>query len=103
MKCSRSYGNDTLVRERLVIEKKPTSIYWDPIRDRNVAFEIVDIRGFKKLGRTGYYLVQYKPRILDADDEFGLELPEVRLVKECKTGLREDANFELLESDLRQK
>ena len=34
----------------------------------NEAFEIVDIRGFKKLGRTGYYLVQYKLRILDADD-----------------------------------
>jgi hypothetical protein len=30
------------------------------------------------LGRAGYYLVQYKPRILDADDEFLLEFPEVR-------------------------
>ena len=37
----------------------------------------MDIRRFKKLGRTGYYLVQYKPRILDADDEFPLEFPEV--------------------------
>jgi len=44
----------------------------------NEAFEIVDIRGIKKLGRTGNYLVQYKPRILDADDEFPLEFPEVR-------------------------
>ena len=38
-----------------------------------LAFEIVDIRGFKKLGRTGNYLVQYKPRILNADDEFPLD------------------------------
>jgi len=30
------------------------------------------------LGRTGYYLVQYKPRILDVDDEFPSEFPEVR-------------------------
>ena len=30
------------------------------------------------MGRAGYYLVQYKPRILDADDEFLLEFPEVR-------------------------
>ena len=44
----------------------------------NEAFEIVDIRGFKKLGRTGYYLVQYKPRVLDADGEFPLEFPEMR-------------------------
>jgi hypothetical protein len=43
-----------------------------------LAFEIVDIRGFKKLGRTGNYLVQYKPRILDADDEFLFEFSEVR-------------------------
>ena len=50
-------------------EWMPTSKYWDPIEDMNEAFEIVDIRGFKKLGRTGYYLVQYKPRIL---------FPEVR-------------------------
>ena len=62
----------------MVKEWLPTSNYWDPIRDRNEAFEIVDIRGFKKLGRTGYYLVQYKPRILDADDEFPLEFLEVR-------------------------
>ena len=37
-----------------------------------VTFEIVDISGFEKLGRTGYYLVQYRPRMLDADDEFPL-------------------------------
>ena len=43
--------------ERLVKEWMSTSNYWDPIRDRNEAFEIVDIRGFRKLGRTGYYLV----------------------------------------------
>ena len=36
------------------------------------------IRGFKKLGIMGYYLAQYKPRILDADVEFSLEFPEVR-------------------------
>ena len=30
------------------------------------------------MGRTGYYLVQYKPRVLDADGEFPLEFPEVR-------------------------
>ena len=56
----------------------PTSNFWGPIRDWNEAFEIVDIRGFKKLGNTGYYLVQYKPRILDADDEFPSEFPEAR-------------------------
>jgi hypothetical protein len=44
----------TRARERLVKEWMPTSNYWDPIRDMNEAFEIVDIRGFKKLGRTGY-------------------------------------------------
>ena len=55
----------------------PTSNNWDLIRDMNEAFEIVGIRGFKKLGRTSYYLVQYRPRILDADDEFPLEFPEV--------------------------
>jgi hypothetical protein len=44
----------------------------------NEAFEIVDVRGFKELGRTGYYLAQYKPRILDADDEFLLEFSEAR-------------------------
>jgi len=68
----------TRVRERLVKERMPTSKHWDPIRDKNEAFQIVDIRGFEKLGRTGYYLVQYKSRILDADDEFPLEFSEVR-------------------------
>ena len=76
----------TRARERLVKEWMSTSNYWDPIGrrirlkigDMNEAFEIVDIRGFKKLGNTGYYLVQYKPKILDADDEFPLEFPEVR-------------------------
>ena len=38
----------------------------------------MDIRGYKKLGRTSYYLEQNKPRVLDADDEFPLEFPEVR-------------------------
>ena len=41
----------TRARERLVEEWLQTSNYWDPIRDRNEAFEIVDIRGFKELGR----------------------------------------------------
>jgi len=68
----------TRTKERLVKEWISTSNYWDPIRNMNEAFEIVDIRGFKKLVRTGSYLVQYKPRILDADDEFPLEFPEVR-------------------------
>ena len=44
----------------------------------NKVFEIADIKEFKKLGRTGYYLVQYKPRVLDADSEFPLEFPAVR-------------------------
>ena len=30
------------------------------------------------MGRSGYYLVQNKPRILDSDDDFPLEFPEVR-------------------------
>ena len=64
-------------RERPVTQKVSTQNYWDPIRDVNEAFEIVGIGGFKKLGRTGYYRVQYKPRILDADDEFPFEFPEV--------------------------
>ena len=68
----------TRARIKLVKEWIPTSNYWDPIRDKNEAFEIVDIRGFKKLGRTGYYPVQYKPRVLDADSEFPLEFPSVR-------------------------
>jgi len=50
----------TRARERLMKEWMPTSNYWDPIRDRNEAFEIVYIRGCKKLGRTGYCLAQYK-------------------------------------------
>ena len=41
----------TRARERLVKEWMQTYNYWDPIRDKNEAFEIVDIRGFKKLGR----------------------------------------------------
>ena len=65
-------------KERLVTEWIPTWNYWDPIRGMNGAFEIVCIRGFKELGRTGYYLVQYKPRILDADEEFPLKFPKVR-------------------------
>ena len=43
----------TRTRERLVKERISTSNYWYPIRDMNEAFEIGDIRGFKKLGRTG--------------------------------------------------
>ena len=50
----------------------------NPIRDINEAFQIVDIRGFKNLRKTSYYLVQYKPRILDADDEFPFKFTEVR-------------------------
>jgi len=38
----------------------------------------VNISGFKKSVRTGYYLVQYKPRILDAVDKFPFEFVEVR-------------------------
>ena len=68
----------TRARERLVKEWMQTYNYWDPIRDTNEAFEIDDIRGFKELGRTGYYLVQYEPRILDAYDKFPLDFPEVR-------------------------
>ena len=77
-KAQNAMEMETRARERLVKEWMPTSNYWDPTRDMNEAFEIVDIRGFKKLVRTGYYLVQYKPRILNADDEFPLEFPEVR-------------------------
>ena len=43
----------TRARERLVKEWLPTSNYWDPIRDMNEAFQIVDIRGFMKLSNTG--------------------------------------------------
>ena len=68
----------TRARERMVKEWMPTYNFWDPIRDKNEAFEVVDIKGFKKSGNTGYYLVQYKPRILDADEEFPLEFPEMR-------------------------
>jgi len=56
----------------------PTSNYWDPIRDMNEAFEIDDIRGFKKLSNTMLFFVKYKPRILDADDGFPLEFLKVR-------------------------
>ena len=39
----------------------------------------MDTRGFKILSDTGYYLVQYKPRKLDADDDdFFLEFLEVK-------------------------
>ena len=78
MESSRCHGIEK-EGERKTGERVDANIeYWDPIRNRNEAFEIVDIRGFKKLGRTGYYLVQYKPRILDADDEFPLEFPEMK-------------------------
>jgi hypothetical protein len=39
-------------RERLAKKWMSTSNYWEPIRDINEAFVIVDIRGFKKLGRA---------------------------------------------------
>ena len=61
-----------------MIEWIPTPNYWDPIRDMNEAFEIVDIRGFQKLSNTMLFFVKYKPRILDSDDEFPLEFVEVR-------------------------
>ena len=68
----------TRARERLAKEWMQTSNYWDPIGNMNEEFQIVDIRGYKKLGRTGFYLVQYKPRVLDANGEFPLEFPEER-------------------------
>ena len=77
MESSRCHGDENEGERRRVKEWMPTSNYWDPIKDRNEAFEIVDIRGFKKLGRAGYYLVQYKPRILDAADEFPFEFIEM--------------------------
>jgi len=77
-KTQHAMVSKTRAGERLVKEWISTSNYLYPNRDMNEAFEIVDIRGFKDLGRTGYYLVQYKPRILDADDEFPLGFLEVR-------------------------
>ena len=68
----------TRAREKMVKDWMQTSNYWDPIGDMNEAFEIGDIRGHKELGRTGCYLVQCKPRILDSDDDFPLEFPKVR-------------------------
>jgi hypothetical protein len=38
-------------REKLVKEWMPTSNYWDPIRDMNEAFQIVDIKRFEKSRR----------------------------------------------------
>ena len=78
MESSRCHAIDNEGKRKTGEEWMSTSNYWNPIRDINEAFQIVDIRGFKNLRRTSYYLVQYKPRILDADDEFPLEFTEVR-------------------------
>jgi hypothetical protein len=53
-----------------------TSNYWDMIRDMHEVFEFVDIRGFMRLGNPGYCLVQCKPGVFDADDEFPISRGE---------------------------
>ena len=45
--------------------------------DRNEGFEIRDIRGYRKGGNRKEYLVEYGPRVLEADIEFPEEFPEV--------------------------
>ena len=41
-------------------------------------FRLWILEDLRNRAERGYYLVQYKPRILYADDEFPLEFPEVR-------------------------
>ena len=50
---------------------------WDPVNDRNEVFEIADIRGYKKKRLAEYYLLEYTPRILEADAEYPEEFPEI--------------------------
>ena len=65
-------------RKKLVEEWLKKSNRWDPVEQKNEAFIIKDVRGFKKEGRKGMYLVEYAPRILEADPEYPIEMPEVR-------------------------
>ena len=51
---------------------------WDPVTQKNETFIIEDIREFKKVGRRQMFLVVYKPRVLEADEEYPMEMPEVR-------------------------
>jgi len=66
------------MRKKLVEEWLITSNTWDPVEQINEVFIIEDIRGFRKEGRKGMYLVEYAPRILEADPEYPIEMPEVR-------------------------
>ena len=43
-KTQHAFELETRARERMAKEWISTSNYWDPIRDMNEAFEIVDIR-----------------------------------------------------------
>ena len=65
-------------RKKLVEEWLKKTNRWDPVEQKNEAFIIKDVRGFKKEGRKGMYLVEYEPRILEADPEYPIEMPEVR-------------------------
>mgnify|MGYP007121700340 CR=1 FL=1 len=50
---------------------------WNENDGRNEGFEIRDIRGYRKRGNRREYLVEYEPRVLEADIEFPEELPAV--------------------------
>ena len=62
------------MRKKLVEEWLITSNTWDPVEQINEVFIIEDIRGFRKEGRKGMYLVEYAPRILEADPEYPIEM-----------------------------
>lgn len=66
------------LRRKLIEDWLPTSNQWDPVTQKNEKFVIEDIRDFKKVGRKQMFLVEYEPRILEADEEYPMEMPEVR-------------------------
>ena len=54
-----------------------TSNYWDPIRDMNEAFEIVDIKGFRNLAERVIILCNINRLYWMQMMTFPLEFPEV--------------------------
>ena len=74
----RDYIDRRKEERRKLIEKwMPGSNEWNENDGRNEGFEIRDIRGYRKRGNRREYLVEYEPRVLEADIEFPEELPAV--------------------------
>ena len=65
-------------RKKLVEEWMINSNIYDEERDWEETFVIADIRGYKKVGNSQLCLVEYEPRVLEADVEFPEDFPAVR-------------------------